>query len=116
MTRPAEDLARPQINASKLIVGGGFVGAIFAAGSVAIFLIGIPILRVLFPAAIVLGVGVALVFRFMRHKTPGAPWLLAATEKETMAPSKQEQRGNPGRFPKVFMPLPSPSDLTPATS
>lgn len=75
-----DDFARPQINASKLIVGGGFLGAIFAVGSAAIFLVGIPILRVMLPAAIVLGLGIALAFRFKRHKTPGAPWLLAATE------------------------------------
>ena len=87
-----EDTASPQINVSKLVVGGGFVGAIFAAGSIAIFLIGVPILRVMFPAALVLGVAVALVFRFMRHKNPGAPWLLAAIEREPETPANSEQR------------------------
>ena len=85
-----EDTASPQINVSKLVVGGGFVGAIFAAGSIAIFLIGVPILRVMFPAALVLGIAVALVFRFMRHKNPGAPWLLAAIEREPETPSNPE--------------------------
>jgi hypothetical protein len=101
-----EDFARPQINASQLIVGGGFVGAIFAVGSAAIFLIGIPILRVMFPAAIVLGVGVALVFHFRRHKTPGAPWLLAVTETELESPSKRERPKNAGHSSKVLMPIP----------
>jgi hypothetical protein len=90
-----EDAARPQINASKLIVGGGFLGAIFAVASAAIFLIGIPILRVMFPAAIVLGAGVALILRFNRHKTPGAPWLLSATERQAETPCKRERKGVP---------------------
>ncbi len=78
-----DDAARPQINASKLIVGGGIIGAVFAVGSMSIFLIGIPILRVMLPAAIVLGGAVALIFHFKRHETPGAPWIIAATEKKT---------------------------------
>jgi hypothetical protein len=89
-----EDAARPQINASKLIVGGGIVGAIFAAGSMSIFLIGIPILRVMFPAAIVLGGAVALILHFRRHATPGAPWIISATEKKTEAPSRREHKGD----------------------
>ncbi len=88
-----EDASRPQINASKLIVGGGFFGAIFAAGSAAIFLIGIPILRVMFPVAVVLGVGVALVLRFKPHKTTGAPWLLSAIQNREESPSKREHEG-----------------------
>jgi len=109
-----EDAARPQINASKLIVGGGFIGALFAVASASIFLIGIPILRVMFPAAIVLGAGVALTLHFKRHKTPGAPWLLAATEKETEAPSKREHKANPGSSAKVL--LGSRIDLNTAAS
>jgi len=46
-----------------------------------IFLIGIPVLRYLFPAAVVLGCGVAIVLHFIHHKTTGAPWILAATKK-----------------------------------
>jgi hypothetical protein len=106
-----DDGARPQINASKLVVGGGFVGAIFAVASAAIFLIGIPILRIMFPAAIVLGAGIALTLHFKRHKTPGAPWLLAAMEKETEATSKRELKANPGRSTKVFV-----GDLSAAAS
>jgi hypothetical protein len=61
------------------------MGAIFAAGSMSIFLIGVPILRVMFPAAIVLGGAVALILHFRRHETPGAPWILSATEPEHSA-------------------------------
>jgi hypothetical protein len=77
-----DDAARPQINVSKLVVGGGVIGAIFAVGSMSIFLIGIPILRVMLPAAIVLGGGVALILHFKRHETPGAPWIIAASDKK----------------------------------
>jgi hypothetical protein len=81
-----EEAARPQINASKLVTGGGIIGSLFAADSMSIFLIGVPILRVMFPAAIVLGGAVALILRFKRHETPGAPWIIAATEKKTESP------------------------------
>ncbi len=71
-----EDTSRPQINLSKIPVGGGIAGAIFAIGSMLIFLLGIPVLRYVFPAAIVLGCAVALVIHFKRHETPGASWIL----------------------------------------
>jgi hypothetical protein len=63
-----EETSNPQINMSKLAVGGGIAGAIFAVGSMLIFLIGIPVLRYVFPAAIVLGCGVALILHFIRHE------------------------------------------------
>jgi hypothetical protein len=71
-----EDPSSPQINMSKIPVGGGIAGAIFAVGSMAIFLTGIPAVRYIFPAAIVLGCGVALILHFVRHETPGASWIL----------------------------------------
>ncbi len=76
-----EDAQNPQINASKIPVSGGIAGAFCAVASMAIFLIGIPVLRYLFPGAIVLGCGVALILHFARHKTTGAPWILPATKK-----------------------------------
>jgi hypothetical protein len=66
----------PQINISKVAVGGGIASTIFTAGSMLIFLLGIPLLRFVSPAAIVLGSAVALVLYFVRHETPGASWLL----------------------------------------
>ena len=77
----SQDTARPQINMSKIAVGGGIAGTIFAAGSMAILFIGIPALWYIFPAAIVLGLGVALILHFMRHRTTGASWILSATKK-----------------------------------
>jgi hypothetical protein len=76
-----EDIRTPQINMAKVAVGGGIAGAIFAFGSMAIFLIGIPAIRYVFPAAIVLGCGVAVILHFIRHETTGAPWILSATKK-----------------------------------
>jgi hypothetical protein len=103
----SEDSQRPQINVSKIAVGGGIVGAIFALGSMAIFFIGIPLVRYMFTAAIVLGCGVALVLRFRRHETPGAPWLRSAIEKEPEVASKPESKGNPGRPAKLLLDSPT---------
>jgi hypothetical protein len=76
-----EDTPSPQINVSKIPGGGGVAGAMFAVISTVIFLIGIPALRYMFPAAIVLGCGVALILHFIRHETPGASWILPANKK-----------------------------------
>jgi hypothetical protein len=76
-----EDTSSPQINMAKIAVGGGIAGAIFAVGSMVIFLTGIPALRYIFPAAVVLGCGVALTLHFIRHETPGASWILSTKKK-----------------------------------
>ncbi|HTC87963.1 MAG TPA: hypothetical protein VK686_06670 [Bryobacteraceae bacterium] len=89
-----QETPSPQINASKLRVGGEIVGAVFAVGTMLIFLTGIPMLRYTFPVAVVLGCIVAIVLRFIPHDNPGTPWLLSATEKDS-GPKKQKLRGAP---------------------
>jgi hypothetical protein len=76
-----EGTPSPQINVSKIKGSGGIAGALFAIISMAIFLIGIPLLRYLFPAAIVLGCVVALIIHFIRHETPGTSWILPAVKR-----------------------------------
>jgi len=76
-----EETQRPQINMSKLAVGGGIAGAVFTVGSMLIFLTGIPVLRYMFPAAMALGCGVALILHFMHHKTIGTPWIPSGMKK-----------------------------------
>ena len=98
------ETARPQINASKLIVGGGIVGAIFTIGSMLIFLTGLPILRFLFPVAFLLGCVLALLRRLLRPKTPGAPWLLAATTNVPelpTAPACERDAENPTKILRI---------------
>lgn len=103
-----EDTSRPQINSAKLRVGGGFAGAIFAIGSMLIFLIGIPAIRYVFPAAVLVGCGIALILRFARHETPGASWILAATEQKTEVRSElpREDNANPGRSMMILLATP----------
>jgi fatty acid desaturase len=79
--RMTEDTRTPQINSAKIPISGNMIGAIVAVGSMAIFLIGLPVLWYIFPIAVALGLGVALVLHFVRHKSPGAPWILASTKK-----------------------------------
>ena len=64
-----EGTPNPQINVSHIPGGSGVAGALFALISMVIFLIGIPALRYFLLAALVLGGGVALVIRFLRHET-----------------------------------------------
>jgi hypothetical protein len=98
--------ARPQINASKIVSGGGIAGAIFTVGNMLIILAGLPVLRYMFLAAIGLGCGLALALRFIRHKTPGAPWILSATEKRIEAPSQLERKEDPERSNRIFLDRP----------
>jgi hypothetical protein len=94
----SEDTRNPQINFSKIPGGSGVAGALFAVISMAIFLIGIPRLRIFFPAAVVLGCVVALILRFVRRSTPGKPWILEATETPAVPKpaADPQQRQDPG--------------------
>jgi sugar phosphate permease len=76
-----DDTPNPQINSAKIPVGGGIAGAIFAVGSMAIFLTGIPVLRYIFSVAVVLGCGVALILHFIRHETPSTSRILSVTKR-----------------------------------
>ena len=76
-----DEARTPQINSAKIPISGNIIGAIVAAGSMAIFLIGLPVLWYAFPAAIVLGCAVAAALRLVRHKSLAEPWILAATKK-----------------------------------
>ncbi len=69
------------LNIAKIAVGGGIAGAIFAVGSMLIFLIGIPLIRYIFPGMIILGCAVALLLHFIRRETPGVFWIGPSTRK-----------------------------------
>ena len=77
----SEDTHSPQINSAKIPVAGNIAGLLFAVSTAAIFLIGLPVLWYVFPAAIVLGCGIAVIFHFARHEHPGASWILSGTKK-----------------------------------
>jgi cell division protein FtsW (lipid II flippase) len=87
-----KDEAPPQINVSKIQGDGGIAGALFAISSLLIFLYGIPMLRYFLPAAIILGLGVALMIKLVRHfirpQTPGTPWILATLEEPQKSPGE----------------------------
>ena len=76
-----DETTNPQINISKIPIGGGIGGAFAAISMVLTILLGIPALWYLVAAAVVLGCAVALVLHFTRHRNPGAPWLLPGTKK-----------------------------------
>jgi hypothetical protein len=65
-----EDGSLPQINMSKIVVGGGLAGAFVAVGSMSIFLVGVPLIRYLFPVAILFGSGIALISTSGAMKLP----------------------------------------------
>jgi hypothetical protein len=62
-----DDDARPEIEMARIRIGSGIAGLIFAAGSTVIFLIGIPALRYMLPAAFVLGCGIAVGLHFIPY-------------------------------------------------
>jgi hypothetical protein len=55
------------INMSKISVGAGFAGLVFTIGSIAIFLIGLPMLWYFLAGAIALGIGFAAILRVRHH-------------------------------------------------
>ena len=62
---------RAEINMAKIPVGGAAAGLIFAIGTMAVFVIGIPSIRYMLPASLVLGCGIAAVLRFHHASAPG---------------------------------------------
>jgi hypothetical protein len=76
-----DNFSHAEINAAKIPVDGNVGGMIFAASTVIIFLLGIPLLRYLFPAAIVSGCAIAFILHIVRHETPAAPWIPTVREK-----------------------------------
>ena len=66
-----------QINIANVPADGNIGGLLFTAGTLMIFFWGIPLVRYLAPAAIVLGGGLAWVLRRLRHDTPGTTRILA---------------------------------------
>lgn len=81
----SDNTPTPQINVSKIPGGTGIAGALFAIGSMLIFLFGVPRIRYFFIGAIIVGFGVALVLRFVRRETPGKPWILPAVQNTDRA-------------------------------
>jgi len=63
-----DDGPAPEINMAKIPVSADIGGMIFAAGTVLIFFLGIPVIRYLLPPAIVLGCGIAVGLRFVRDE------------------------------------------------
>ncbi len=57
----------PEINISRIAVGGGVAGAIFAIGCTCLFLIGVPFARWFLLGAVPFGLLVALIL-FLLHK------------------------------------------------
>ena len=70
-----------QINFSKLTVGGGAAGLLVALASMLVFLLGVPLIRYLFPAAVLVGSGVALVLHFTHHEVSSTSRILTAAKR-----------------------------------
>lgn len=60
MKQRDDDPSPPDINMSKIPVGGGVAGLIFTVGCMLIFLLGVPVLWYFFAFAVAAGVGIAV--------------------------------------------------------
>jgi hypothetical protein len=66
---------RAEINMAKIPVSADIPGLIFTLGTVMTFYWGIPELRYILPAAIIVGLVVALGLHFVRHEHPPASYI-----------------------------------------
>ncbi len=71
-----QEATSPQINISKITVGGGLIGLVITLGSMLIFFLGVPLIRYVLPVSLVLGIAIALVLRFARHETSATSRIL----------------------------------------
>jgi hypothetical protein len=104
----------PGISMHKLPVGGGFVGLVFAAGCVLIFVLGFPSLWYFVALSAAFGIGVAVFLQLVSGRRSGrnkALSILAVppqpTKKERLVllkPGKPE----PGKPGNLFQTLPKP--------
>jgi hypothetical protein len=76
-----DDGPAAEINMAKIPVSGDIAGLIFTAATVLIFFWGIPEIRYLLPAAIVLGCGIAVGLHFIRHEDESIPHIFQGTKK-----------------------------------
>ena len=72
-----------------------------------IFLVGIPLLRYLFPAAILMGSAVALMLHFIRHNTLGKSWLLPAIENTRESTVKPKRKENSSHLTRILIDTPT---------
>ena len=69
----SRDRLHPGITMHKLPVSGNAVGLLFAAGSMAVFLVGVPSIRIFSLAVIPLGLTVALLLRSFHRRRAALP-------------------------------------------
>ena len=60
----------PGITIHRMAVGGGIMGALFAIGTVLIFVIGLPVSRWFLLGSVLLGTGAAAVLYFWHKNNP----------------------------------------------
>ena len=89
-----EETPNPQINISKIAVGGGIAGAVVAIACMLIFLIGVPVVRYMFPPAVALGIIVALFLRFGHREAPPDSRILPLAEKRPDLPEGGRDRSS----------------------
>ena len=98
----------PGISMHKLPVAGDFVGLLFAVGSALIFVLGLPTLWYFVAFAAALGVGVAVLLKFVnRHRSQndGPLSILAAPSDAEPTASLGTAEGRSGRrtMPKLSL-------------
>ncbi len=78
---PRNERVRAAINMAEIQVNGDIPGLIFALATALIFFLGIPAIRWMFPAAVVLGCGIAVVLHFIHHGERDKPLVIVVNPK-----------------------------------
>jgi hypothetical protein len=101
-----DEKRHPGITMHKLSFGGGFMGLLFTLGSVLIFVLGLPALWYFVAFALVLGVGFAVVLRFVSSSRSerNKPLSISAAAQKTESPAPQSRE----RSQNLLHALPNP--------
>jgi hypothetical protein len=73
VVNPDAQTPRAEINMSRIRVGGGAAGFLFAAGTVYIFFLGVPALRWFLAGALVVGSVISVALRIFHRYKPTRP-------------------------------------------
>jgi len=88
----------PGITMHKLPVGGGFVGILFAIGTAAIFVLGLPSLWYFVAISAGLGIAIATLIRFFQQDTSDRNKPLSILNVNDTAPTKTAKLGDNGNL------------------
>ena len=96
----------PGITMHKILVKAGFPGVLFTIGIMAVYLMGIPDLIYFLVLAVVLGIGVAVLLRFVPREAGSIMFVFTAVMLVYLVAIPSEEEGRQEQAINLYVPVP----------